>query len=470
MVNYIGNLLEELDGPNNPDEPGWAGDNTVSEPPDDLPEEPIDFWEAGLLDVDFGEADANPPDLDPFPAYLAGLSDDVWAVPYGIEPPELGPELPLDEPELPAAIPDLAPPDETPAIAALDPMNLAEGAPPLDGAAVEGPDVPAAAGRNLWDSYVAAVSAGTNLGGGADALIARADEMNLWDARFMGHSDELGHHVQAIEIALDPATGQPYGQVLNVATFANPEQAGALYEELQGQVAENNLPNYAALDYAVFAADALGNSPELRAATEQDLALYEQHQTLEAAPDEPPLDLIDTINQVYAGLDPAIFQQESTLDYDRDGFQDLDREPLDYGIRTGQDEQGRSMIELVKEWDGGLRSGGGEDARLIGVYENSQEAQAVAEDLWNVQQDVQALTGSAMGGWQAMGSLAYEIGQANGTLQAGEPLFVNLDGPADPFAVVPTQELFAQYEAMQQEQTVEFDPGVHAPVYQEMDL
>ncbi len=426
---------------------------------------PDDFFSSELLNFD------EPPDDYAPPAHLLGVPEEVLSVPFGFVPSEEAPELPLDEEmDLPPENgPGMDVAGESPSVVALPAADLP--APALDeragdsGSVMQNPDVLAAAAQpSLWERYADAFLAGKTLGGNEEALLERANVMNLQDAYFLGHSDESGHHVSAVEVALDPATGERYGQVLNVATFQDVQQAAGFYTQLQGHVEDNSLPNYAVADLAAYTASEQGTALDWRAATEQDLAAYGQ-QAAEIS-DELPPQLIDPLNQEFAWLDPSIFQNEGTLDYEGDGQQDLEREALGYGIRMGQNEGGHNTVELFKEWEGGLRSGGGEESRLIGAYENADDARAVAQDLWQVQQDVQALTGNPVSGWQALGSLGYEIAAANGTLQQGEPLFVNLDGPADPFQVQPTQQLFEQYQAMQA-QAVE--QGASSPVY-EMEL
>jgi hypothetical protein len=128
------------------------------------------------------------------------------------------------------------------------------------------------------------------------------------------------------------------------------------------------------------------------------------------------------------------------------------------------DKEGNTLLSLAKEWDGGIHWGGGEEVRQIGVYGTPDLAQAVAQDLWALRNDVEQLYGDPVPGQQAMASMAYEIGVANGAIETGEPLFKNESGlaPADPFEIYPTKELFAEYEAKQLEQegqTIELDKG-----------
>src|SRR5207244_1891258 len=141
--------------------------------------------------------------------------------------------------------------------------------------------------------YYEAVVSGQNIGGSEESLVARAEELNLVDARFLGVSDDQGHHVKALELAVDPSTGAPYGQILNVASFEEVDQAARLYHELQGHVADHTLPNYAVADLASHAALEHGNPLDWQFATEQDLKLYELHQGLGISGDEPPEPLIN---------------------------------------------------------------------------------------------------------------------------------------------------------------------------------
>ncbi len=52
-------------------------------------------------------------------------------------------------------------------------------------------------------------------------------------------------------------------------------------------------------------------------------------------------------------------------------------------------------------------------------------AQAVAQDLINMRHDVERLTGDPVAGYQAMASMAYEIGLAAELIQPGEVLFAD---------------------------------------------
>src|SRR5579859_7554222 len=449
-INYIGNLLNQ--GEDTSREPDWPEDNWTPEaPPDDLPDlgdVPDDFFTSEALNFD------EPPDDYFPPPHLVGVPEEVLDVPFGFVPTGDAPELPQDEAFDPGLLPGAEIPEEVPNLAAVPAAELPQ--PALgenlgdSGSVMQNPDVLVApAAPSLWERYSDAFLAGRTLGGSEEAMLERANIINLQDAQFLGRSDEAGHHVSAVEMLVDPGSGERYGNVLDVATFQDAEQAEALYVELQGHVEDNSLPNYAVADLAAYAATERGTALDWHSVAEQDLAAYGVQGAAEEISDEPPPELIDSLNQEFAWLDPALFEGESP-DYEREGYQDLDREPLDYGVRMGEDARGYSTVELFKEWEGGLRSGGGEDSRVIGAYENPADAQAVATDLWQVQQDVEDLTGNRVAGWQMIGSLGYEIAQANGALQAGEPLFVTIDGPADPFQVEPTQELFAQYQEMEQ--------------------
>src|SRR5260370_30215780 len=106
-------------------------------------------------------------------------------------------------------------------------------------------------------------------------------------------------------------------------------QAAALYETLQGYVADNSLPNYAIADYASFAALALGNELDWQQATDQQLALAAEG--IAAAPiDEPPVAMLDTLLQDYAGVDLSPYALESTFEYDP--------EPGDPGLEQRLDD------------------------------------------------------------------------------------------------------------------------------------
>ena len=61
----------------------------------------------------------------------------------------------------------------------------------------------------------------------------------------------------------------------------------------------------------------------------------------------------------------------------------------------------------------------------------------------------QAITnGDLAAGWQAMASLAYEIGTGSSQIDAGEPLFARPDLPPDPFELQAADVLLAQYDAL----------------------
>src|SRR5262249_2400181 len=150
--------------------------------------------------------------------------------------------------------------------------------------------------------------------------------------------------------------------------------------------------------------------------------------------DDLPDGLADSLIQDYAGVDLSEYPQESAFDFAP--------EPTDgpqYSVYVEPDPDGKAYLGLGKEWDGGLRAGGGEAYRLVSVYETTQMAQAVAKDLVNIRHDVERLTHDPTAGAQAMASMAYEIGVAAEMIQPGDPLFVDqpLDAPADPFEVQP---------------------------------
>jgi hypothetical protein len=493
MTNYIDAEIADLGEP-----PDWPemdyGDADISDEAPDFGEPP-DFFPVNFVP-------SEPPDLDDPadnyapPGYLIGIPDSTLNMAFDSAGHE---NWPIEAPEL--EMPAMSSIEPSPGQMALDGFLAEDGVAtaseqrmvalgydldqldrdnpyfhlepeeiepdlewePEPGSFTPEPDLSAIAptGEAIWEHYYAAVIAGQNIGGSEENLIARANEMNLVDARFLGYSDESGHHVGAIELAVDPATGQEYGQTLNVASFADVEQAATLYNELQGHVFDNSLPNYAIADLASHAALEHGNPLNWQFASEQDLALYNQLQAVEISTDEPPEPLMNDLLKEYAGVDLPMDANEGAFQYDPKPEQLV----LNYGIDIESEREGKSYLGIVKEWDGGPRHGGGEEYRLIGVYDDRQTAESIAQDLWNLQQDVQELTGDAVLGWQAMGSMAYEIGVANDAIQQGEPLFAHPipNAPSDPFEIQPTEVLFAQYENIQQEQTAEVEKAELQP-------
>ncbi len=447
MTNYLPDTLEIGEPPDfldfDPGEPPDWDDADLGEPPDT----PDDRIAEPALD--------EPPDDYSPPGYLVGVADEL-----------LKAAPPLDAPNL---VQDEAQPS----------LNVA--ADPV---------------QTLWDTYSESVFAGQNLGGSEVDLIARAEQINLVDARFLGSTDAQGYHVSAIEVAADVASGDLYGQTLAIASFDDPQQAEELYFALQGQIDAQNLPNYAVADFASHVALEYGTPLDWQPAVDADLERYEQHLGLDAVSDEPPDRLVDDLVQNYADIDLAgvsmdnepdsIVMEEAEPDFpddppedvldtllqdyaqaslfdldDPSGLFDVPPEPpqpLDYGIDLVQTEAGQMAVELVKEVDGGLRYGGLEDRTTISVHDDPSEAIGIAQDLTDLRDEVWELTdGDLTAGWQAMASLAYEIGTGSGQIEAGEPLFARPDLPPDPFELQPADVLLAQYEALSQDASIQDD-------------
>jgi hypothetical protein len=310
---------------------------------------------------------------------------------------------------------------------------------------------PAPAALNVWNRYADAVSAGENIGGSEVELLARADEMNLVDAQFVAVSDAAGHHIRAVEVAVDPNTGEQYGQMLNVASFAEAVPAAVLYEQLQSHVEEELLPNYAVADFASHAALEAGSALDWQILGEPELAGLRLDQAAQLPGDEPPDVLVDELIQEYGGVDLSAYEQESVYEYDPEPNQAA----LDYGLAIREGEDRMFEVGIVKEWDSGSRSGvGNEEIRVVQRFDDLPSAQTLAGELYTLSSDVRDLTGDEIAGWQAMASMVYEIGTANNTLENGQPLFTQAGAgiPEDPFTIQPMDRLFAEYDAISQEQ------------------
>ncbi len=191
---------------------------------------------------------------------------------------------------------------------------------------------------------------------------------------------------------------------------------------------------------------------------EQELAYYREAQVLPA--DEPPASDLDALIREWAGVNVSGY--EPIPGWDQPFFS------YEVGIT---EREGVYDLELLKQVDGGVTLGGPEDYRVLGSYGDRAEAEALAQDMVNLRADVVGLTGDEVAGWQAMTSMAYEVGLSSEAIRPGEPLFAeSKDIPADPFEIRPTADLFAEYEAMQQQQ-VEVSEPEHEPSFApDMDL
>jgi hypothetical protein len=138
-----------------------------------------------------------------------------WRCPTTLasEPPEFEQSVPAIVPE-PVAVREVETPADNIELAAVALDNTPEDEygydPSLDeapfGHSAELIELPQTA-ASLWNGYYEAVVSGQNLGGSEADLIARAEDMNLMHAAFVGYSDEQGHHISAVEIAIRADSG-----------------------------------------------------------------------------------------------------------------------------------------------------------------------------------------------------------------------------------------------------------------------
>src|SRR5450432_3795930 len=182
--------------------------------------------------------------------------------------------------------------------------------------------------------------------------------------------------------------------------------------------------------------------------------------------DEPPDMLLDSLIHEYGQT--GLLELNDTMT-----VFDIPPDPpqaLDYGIDLVQTETGQMAVEFVKEVEGGLRYGGMEDRATISVHNDPAEAISIAQDLTSLRDEVWELTnGDITAGWQAMASMAYEIGTGTGQIQEGEALFARTDLPSDPFELMPAEAMLAQYEALSRDTDIQ-EQAVNQDVSVSMDL
>ncbi len=122
-------------------------------------------------------------------------------------------------------------------------------------------------------------------------LIARAEELGLYDARFVGRNDMddqgevVGHTIECLEIYRD-TNGSFSGQVLDIAHYERQEDAERDYFELEGSVG-GDVPIYAVAALGALVAEQNGLSMDWREATGEDFERYELHRMLDLSNDVP---------------------------------------------------------------------------------------------------------------------------------------------------------------------------------------
>ncbi len=152
-------------------------------------------------------------------------------------------------------------------------------------------------------------------------LIARAEELGLYDARFVGRNDLddqgeiVGHTIECIEIYRD-TNGSFAGQILEIAHYERQEDAERDYFELQGSVG-GDVPVYAVAALGALVAEQNSLPMDWREATGDDFERYELHRMLEMPDDMPseeavadPVLLSAALSAVGVNLD-LVRQQEA---------------------------------------------------------------------------------------------------------------------------------------------------------------
>jgi hypothetical protein len=258
--------------------------DTFMQEPMPVPDEQMGLW------------DALPPEPDEF---WDEPPDEDWTPP---EPPEL-----VDEPVATSESPVVNEPF----------------APPVDGAIQE----PVYEPSNAWERFLASATPEVNPDILDSEQRSRAQALNLVDARFVGveYQNEAGqptgYGVGCVEVYADAAQENGVaGSYLEIAAFDNPLDAAALYDTLQTPVDKGWIAHYSVHELANFAAEEHDLADDWRAATPDDLAIYDWYaghdltfeppreveaEQSSAEPPNPAFNALSAIGIQAADFDPA---------------------------------------------------------------------------------------------------------------------------------------------------------------------
>ncbi len=155
-------------------------------------------------------------------------------------------------------------------------------------------------------------------------LIARAEELSLYDARFVGRNDlddqgeVIGHTIECLEIYRD-TNGGFSGQALDIAHYERQEDAERDYFELQGSIGDD-VPIYAVAALGALVAEQNGLPMDWREATAHDFERYAFHLGLDQPNDMPseeaaaePILLSATLGA--AGVNLDLVRQQEALEH-----------------------------------------------------------------------------------------------------------------------------------------------------------
>jgi hypothetical protein len=273
-------------------------------------------------------------DFSEYPPDEFEVSDEqmgLWDMPP--EPPDLWDEPPYDDglmPEEPSDFEDAMPPE----LYDVEPSDIDE---PFDESYKPDYGLPAepessTSSANVWERYLDSFSPNKN----PDVLEAeqrdRAQTLNLLDARFIGieyqndHGEPTGYGVGCIELYADPTQESgPTGRYLEIATFADPLAAAALYDTLQTPVDKGWIADYAVYELADFAAADYDTPDTWREATADEQAIYGWYAAFNQAFDQPIEDTIDSPQSKIESTEQTdpVFHALSTI-----GIQAADFDPV----------------------------------------------------------------------------------------------------------------------------------------------
>ncbi len=180
---------------------------------------------------------------------------------------------------------------------------------------------------NTWERFLASATPDINPDILDSEQRSRAQALNLVDARFVGveYQNEAGqptgYGVGCIEVYADAVQENGVaGSYLEIAAFDDPLDAAALYDTLQTPVEKGWIAHYSVLELANFAAEEHGLADDWRAATPDDLAIYDWYaghdlnfeppreveaEQPSAEPPNPAFNALSAIGIQAADFDPA---------------------------------------------------------------------------------------------------------------------------------------------------------------------